>query len=173
MNLTSARIDTPCGSWFAVMEDEDLVILALDAECEKRALARRFPGVDPKPARRNHPVLTAISAYLEGDIGALDRIPVKTAGTAFQEKVWKALRRIPAGKPISYAALAVKIGMPTAVRAVANANAQNPVAIVVPCHRVIAKDGSLCGFGGGLPMKKWLLTHEGWSDESGSRLPGL
>jgi len=74
--------------------------------------------------------------------------------------VWKALRRIPGGKTTSYGALAKKIGEPKAVRAVGLANGANPVGVVVPCHRVIGSDGSLTGYGGGLPRKKWLLAHE-------------
>jgi len=75
--------------------------------------------------------------------------------------VWAALRRIPAGTTTSYGALAAEIGRPAAVRAVGLANGANPVAIVVPCHRVIGADGSLTGYGGGLPRKRWLLAHEG------------
>ena len=75
--------------------------------------------------------------------------------------MWAALRRIPAGTTTSYGALAAEIGRPAAVRAVGLANGANPVAIVVPCHRVIGADGSLTGYGGGLPRKRWLLAHEG------------
>ena len=84
-----------------------------------------------------------------------------TVGTAFQRKVWAALQRIPAGETRSYGQLAAEIGEPDAARAVGLANGQNPIAIVIPCHRVIGADGSLTGFGGGLPRKRWLLTHEG------------
>ena len=163
MTLTEARIDAPCGTWFAVMEGDRLALLSLDERTHEKALARRFPGAKPAPAPKGHPVLAALRDYLAGDLAALDRVEVATGGTPFQEKVWKALRRLPAGKPVSYAALAEKIGAPAAVRAVAGANARNPVAVVVPCHRVIAKDGTLGGYGGGLPMKRWLLEHEGWT----------
>jgi methylated-DNA-[protein]-cysteine S-methyltransferase len=102
-------------------------------------------------------------AYFKGDIAAIDNLPVETAGTPFQTSVWRALRRIRGGKTISYAELARRIGKPRAVRAAGLANGQNPISIVVPCHRVIGSDGSLTGYGGGLPRKKWLLEHEGGS----------
>jgi methylated-DNA-[protein]-cysteine S-methyltransferase len=88
-------------------------------------------------------------------------VPVATVGTEFQLKVWDALQRIPAGQTRSYGQLAAEIGEPDAARAVGLANGANPIAIVIPCHRVIGADGSLTGFGGGLPRKRWLLTHEG------------
>ena len=107
----------------------------------------------------------AISDYFLGDLGAIDSIPVTTGGTSFQRDVWAALRRIEAGATLSYGALARQLGRPKAVRAVALANAANPVAIVVPCHRVIGTDGSLTGYGGGISRKRWLLVHEGVASE--------
>ena len=82
-------------------------------------------------------------------------------GTPFQKRVWEALRTVPAGKTASYAELAVRVGSPAAVRAVGAANGANPVAIVVPCHRIIGSNGTLTGYGGGLERKTWLLRHEG------------
>jgi methylated-DNA-[protein]-cysteine S-methyltransferase len=99
--------------------------------------------------------------YFKGEVGALDAIPVELNGTPFQRSVWHALRRIPGGTTISYAELAKRIGEPTAVRAVGTANGANPVAVIVPCHRVIGSDGRLTGYGGGLDRKQWLLQHEG------------
>lgn len=103
----------------------------------------------------------AISDYFSGDLCAIDSIPVTTGGTSFQREVWAALRTIQAGTTLSYGALARQLGRPKSVRAVASANAANPVAIVVPCHRVIGTDGSLSGYGGGISRKRWLLVHEG------------
>jgi len=100
-------------------------------------------------------------AYFKCDIAAIDGLPVETAGTPFQRSVWRALRRIRRGTTISYAELARWIGKPRAVRAAGLANGQNPISIVVPCHRVIGSNGTLTGYGGGLPRKKWLLEHEG------------
>jgi len=81
-------------------------------------------------------------------------------GTEFQKKTWAMLAQIPFGQTWSYSELADKIAAPTAVRAVGAANGRNPLPIILPCHRVIGRDGSLTGFGGGLPTKKWLLEHE-------------
>ena len=82
-------------------------------------------------------------------------------GTSFQKRVWDALRQVPAGKTATYAEIAVLIGSPAAVRAVGAANGANPVAVVVPCHRIIGSNGTLTGYGGGLKRKEWLLRHEG------------
>jgi len=103
----------------------------------------------------------AISDYFLGDLCAINSIPVTTGGTSFQREVWAALRTIQAGTTLSYGALARQLGRPKSVRAVGLANAANPVAIVVPCHRVIGTDGSLTGYGGGISRKRWLLVHEG------------
>jgi len=103
---------------------------------------------------------TALARYFDGEISALDAIPVACTGTPFQQQVWVALRAIPGGTTLSYGALARRIGAPAAVRAVGLANGRNPIGVVVPCHRVIGSDGSLTGYGGGLPRKRWLLEHE-------------
>ncbi len=103
----------------------------------------------------------ALQAYFAGDLDVLDGIEVETAGTPFQRAVWAALRTVPAGRTLSYGALAAQIGKPSAVRAVGLANGSNPVGVVVPCHRVIGANGALTGYGGGLPRKRWLLQHEG------------
>jgi len=88
-------------------------------------------------------------------------LPLRLNGTPFQQRVWRALTEIPYGETWSYGELAKRIGNPNASRAVGLANGRNPVSIVVPCHRVIGADGSLTGYGGGLPRKQWLLAHEG------------
>ncbi len=88
-------------------------------------------------------------------------LPLAPMGTAFELRVWALLREIPPGRTVSYGDLARKLGDPRAVRAVGRANGQNPLPIVVPCHRVIGADGSLVGFGGGIARKRWLLEHEG------------
>jgi len=112
-------------------------------------------GAAPEDVRR------ALRAYFDGDVAALNRIRWATSGTDFQRSVWAALTEIPPGTTVSYRALAAAIGRPGASRAVGLANGSNPVAIVVPCHRVIGANGGLTGYGGGLRRKKWLLEHEG------------
>ena len=100
-----------------------------------------------------------LAEYLAGDRTVFD-LNLQQPGTAFQQKVWRELTKIPFGSTISYLDLAKKLGDPKAVRAVASANAKNKLWIVVPCHRVIGSDGSLTGYAGGLTVKKWLLKHE-------------
>ena len=100
-----------------------------------------------------------LAAYFAGELMSFD-LPVAMSGTPFQLRVWQALVRIPFGTAISYAELAKRLGKPTAMRAVGAANGRNPLAIIVPCHRVIGADGTLTGYGGGLERKEWLLTHE-------------
>ncbi len=127
-----------------------------------RLLQLHYGDASPMAGReRPSTAFAALAAYFAGDLAAIDRLEVETAGTSFQRRVWAALRTIPPGAPISYAQLAERIDQPRAVRAVGLANGANPVGIVVPCHRVIGSDGSLTGYGGGLERKRWLLAHEG------------
>ncbi len=104
-----------------------------------------------------------LQAYLSGEFASLDALPLNPGGTPFQQQVWFALRSIPPGTVITYGELAKQIGKPTASRAVGMANSLNPIAIVLPCHRVVGANGSLTGYAGGLQRKRWLLHHEGVS----------
>jgi methylated-DNA-[protein]-cysteine S-methyltransferase len=115
------------------------------------------------------PVRDRLRAFFAGNLAAIDAIPVESAGTPFQRKVWAVLRKIPAGKTWTCAELAARAGRPEAVRAAGAANGLNPISVVVPCHRVIGSDGSLTGYGGGLPRKEWLLRHEGASFKAQKR----
>jgi methylated-DNA-[protein]-cysteine S-methyltransferase len=103
-----------------------------------------------------------IRDYFSGDHHAIDSIPVNAGGTPFQQQVWHALRAIPSGTTMTYGALALQLGRPTASRAVGAANGANPIGIVVPCHRVIGANTSLTGYARGLERKTWLLRHEGF-----------
>lgn len=162
--LTLERIATPVGEVLLVT-DADGAVRALDfADYEARMmrlLARHLPGFVLKAGRAPEPVRQAVIAYFDGDLAALDGLAVKTGGTAFQRTVWAALRAIPPGQTRSYGQLAAAIGSPRAVRAAGLANGQNPVAVIVPCHRVIGSNGALTGYAGGLERKLWLLRHEG------------
>ena len=111
-----------------------------------------------------------LGEYFDGHRRDFD-LPLAPDGTAFQHRVWEHLRRIPYGETLSYGALARRIGKPTASRAVGAANGKNPLAIVVPCHRVIGADGTLTGYGGGLPVKEALLALERFVAGTDSRLP--
>jgi methylated-DNA-[protein]-cysteine S-methyltransferase len=162
--LTLDRLQTPIGIALLVT-DEQGVLRAFnwtDYEAAMQAwLKRHYPAARIVEGRAPAPVRGPFEAYFRGDAQALETVPWRASGTAFQLKVWEALCSIPAGETISYATLADRIGRPTAVRAVGLANGANPVAVVVPCHRVIGSDGSLTGYGGGLPRKRWLLALEG------------
>jgi methylated-DNA-[protein]-cysteine S-methyltransferase len=103
---------------------------------------------------------TRIAAYFAGDLATLDTIRVNGGGTDFQVKVWRALRAILPGKTATYGEIAARLGCPSAARAVGLANSLNPIAIVVPCHRVVGVNGKLTGYAGGLDRKRWLLEHE-------------
>jgi O-6-methylguanine DNA methyltransferase len=115
----------------------------------------------PQPERRDGAgVYDELRAYFAGDVGALDRIAVDPRGTPFQLDVWKQLRLIRVGTTISYGELARRVRRPSAQRAVGMANASNPIALIVPCHRVIRTGGALGGYAFGLEYKQWLLAHE-------------
>lgn len=162
--LTLDRVPTPIGTAL-VVTDEAGALRAFDwDDCEARMRAwidRRYPqAVRTEGAS---PLRRTIQAYFAGDLVALAAAPWRGGGTAFQEAVWAALCEIPVGETWSYARLAERIGRPTAVRAVGLANGSNPVALVVPCHRVIGSSGALTGYAGGLERKRWLLAHEGAS----------
>ena len=133
---------------------------------------RRFPGDEIRDVREAGGVRAAFDRYFGGEADALDALPVDPGGTPFQSKVWHALREIAAGRTWSYAQLAERVGSPAAVRAVGAANGANPIPLVLPCHRVIGKNGKLVGYGGGMERKEWLLRHEGVVG-TGSSLPGL
>ena len=160
--LTLDRMETPIGTAL-VVTDQNGVLRAFnwsDYEPEMQSwIARRYARVALSEGRGS--LRPAFAAYFAGDRNALASVAWEGAGTAFQRQVWAALCEIPAGETWSYARLAAHIGRPTAVRAVGLANGSNPVALVVPCHRVIGSDGSLTGYGGGLHRKRWLLRHEG------------
>jgi O-6-methylguanine DNA methyltransferase len=127
---------------------------------EQQYLVRRF-GVAAFEPGRCADAIAALVAYFDGDIHALAALRTEPGGTPFQSRVWRTLCDIPAGQTWSYRELAVSIGEPTAVRAVAAANGRNPIPLIIPCHRVIGSDGRLVGYGGGLERKAWLLRHEG------------
>ncbi|HEY7039889.1 MAG TPA: methylated-DNA--[protein]-cysteine S-methyltransferase [Methylomirabilota bacterium] len=155
------EIASPLGRIVIAARDGRLCAVEFGRAAMARRLARRCPGWPRRRVRDPFGISSSIRAYLAGDLTAVDRIAVDTGGTAFQRRVWRALRAIRVGRTMSYAALARAIGHTAAVRAVGAANGSNPISIVVPCHRLIGGDGSLTGYGGGLWRKRWLLDHEG------------
>jgi methylated-DNA-[protein]-cysteine S-methyltransferase len=149
-----------------IVTDEEHRLRALDwedHEARTQRLLQRHYGTGMirlhEPSRPSA-ASRSVQAYFDGDVDAVNIQPTATNGTDFQRRVWQALRNIPAGQTLSYGALAAQIGRPTAARAVGLANGANPIAIVVPCHRVIGANAALTGFGGGLERKRWLLEHE-------------
>lgn len=157
--VARARLDSPLGPLTAVATRRGLAGLWFDRQAHRPVTA----GVPHDPA---NPVLVrttrALAAYWRGTgKRPLPQVPLDPAGTAFQRAVWRALRAIPAGETRSYGDIARRIGRPAAARAVGAAVGRNPVGILVPCHRVVGKDGSLTGYAGGLSRKQALLAHEG------------
>ncbi len=162
MKLWLDRVSSPIGTVLLVSDGRALRALDFeDHEARMRVLLRRYWGeVALSEERAPENISQSLRDYFEGDLEATGRIAVETGGTDFQRRVWTELRKIPAGETRQYGRLAAAIGAPRASRAVGLANGANPVAIVIPCHRVIGADGSLTGYGGGLSRKAWLLRHE-------------
>lgn len=163
-SLVVDRFPTPIGPMYAVTDQAGRLRAFAWTDHETRGIEQLrqqygshvaiAEGHAPAAVRKN------IDDYFAGDLRAIERIDCATNGTPFQQQVWNALRTIPVGTTWSYGALAVRIGNASAVRAVGLANGANPIAVVLPCHRVIGTDGSLTGYGGGLARKRWLLAHE-------------
>lgn len=174
MTARSIFLDRLASAWGDLLlahDDERLCALEFQDYTPRlqQHLQRHYAVPQPKPLPAA--IAQALQAYLAGVITALDSIPVQAWGTPFQQTVWQTLRRIPAGQTWTYAELARAIGQPTAIRAVAAANARNPVALVIPCHRVIGSDGGLTGYAGGLARKHALLVHEGARDAADPENP--
>jgi AraC family transcriptional regulator of adaptative response/methylated-DNA-[protein]-cysteine methyltransferase len=158
VTIRFAVVASPLGPLLVAATDKGICRLTFDED--ESALRRRFPHAELQPgggamARLIEHVLAAIERPL-----AMRDLPLDVAGTAFQERVWAELRKIPAGETRSYAQIAAAVGQPGAVRAVGTANGANPVAVLVPCHRVVRSDGSLGGYAGGLDRKRRLLEAE-------------
>lgn len=166
MKLYLSRIPSPVGEILLVVDEQERVraLDFADYHARLRRLLREHYGTHelfdaPAPAA----ITEALSRYFMGELTALDNVATATAGTDLQRRVWKALRDIPAGKTVSYGELALTLGFqdPRAAIDIGAANSANPVAIVVPCHRVIGKNGDLKGYAGGVHRKRQLLEHEG------------
>ena len=149
-----AKVDSPIGDILIAGDDEAITMLGRisDPKDEGEWVSVNRFGAIKEAAQQ-------LDAYWAGDLFDFD-LPLAARGTRFQQKVWAALRTIPYGTTASYGDIARRIGSPTASRAVGAANGRNPIAIVVPCHRVIGANGTLTGYAGGLDMKRQLLAHE-------------
>ena len=154
-SIYSTRIPSPLGQLLLTATPRGLSGLWLLGE-------KHCPG--PAPEWQENPAvfataITQLQEYFRGTRQTFD-LPLDASGTAFQQQAWAALQQIPYGATLTYQQQATAMGKPAAVRAVGTANGRNPLSIVVPCHRVIGANGSLTGYGGGLPAKQWLLSHE-------------
>ena len=165
--FTLDRVKTPIGALLIVSDDDGKLRAAEFHDYEDRMhrslrlSTAAQGGYALRKGRTPAIILSHIEAYFAGELDAIDAIEVATDGTPFQQKVWRALRKIKPGKTLTYGALAVRIGEDKAMRAVGAANGANPVSVIVPCHRLIGANGSLIRYGGGIERKRWLLQHEG------------
>jgi O-6-methylguanine DNA methyltransferase len=163
MRLRFEKRESPVSPLLLAADDEGALRVLEFADHESRMhrlLRQHYGNYQLVEGAIPASISRAIDAYFEGDLDALADVPVATGGTAFQQDVWRGLRAIPSAVTISYGELARNVGRPGASRAVGAANGSNPIAIVVPCHRVIGADGTLTGYGGGVDRKRWLLDHE-------------
>lgn len=156
-SLATAEMDSPIGPLRLAAIDDGLRAILFPVQTDIV-----LPAVHGSRAARAHISATqrALEQYFAGQPRAFDALTLAPAGTAFQHQVWRALRRIPFGETRSYRDIAEQIDNPKGVRAVGLANGRNPIPVIVPCHRVIGSNGTLTGFAGGLPTKKWLLEFE-------------
>jgi len=162
--LKETWLDTPLGSMIAIADDKALYLLEF---VERRGLEREIERLRIKTKSAIIPGRTMpidsidkeLQLYFTGNLQQFTT-PILLLGSLFQKLVWEELQKIPYGKTYSYADLAKNIGKQTAYRAVANANGNNQIAIVIPCHRVINTNGGLGGYAGGIDRKKWLIDHE-------------
>lgn len=152
------RMDSPIGELVLTSNGDALTQVIMQSERHGSRLAGHIDTWrhDDKKLAQAHKQL---AAYFAGELREFDLV-LAAEGTAFQHRVWAALREIAYGATASYGEIARRIGQPSASRAVGLANGSNPIPIIVPCHRVIGANGSMTGFGGGIPRKRWLLAHE-------------
>ncbi|WP_312267954.1 methylated-DNA--[protein]-cysteine S-methyltransferase [Pseudescherichia sp.] len=167
LTLLEDKIDTPLGPLWVICDEEyRLRAVEWDEHADRMTLLLnvhyRKPGYRRVASSNPGGLSDKLHDYFAGNLSVIDRLPTETAGTPFQRAVWQALREIPCGQVIHYGQLADMLGRAGAARAVGAANGANPVSIVVPCHRVIGRNGTLTGYAGGVQRKEWLLRHEGY-----------
>jgi methylated-DNA-[protein]-cysteine S-methyltransferase len=161
MTWYSSTVDTPVGPFTILATDDAVLASGWTADVGALApLVHRDLKPRTQPQRRADlgPFTKAVLAYHDGDLAAIDEVPVRQRSGAFLEQAWTTLREV--REPVTYTEFAARAGRPAAVRAAAQACARNAAALFVPCHRVLRLDGTLGGFRWGLPVKRWLLDHE-------------
>ncbi len=172
--LLLETLPSPIGPLTVVCDEAAVLrVISFDGEAEylPKTLLRFVGKYSLKNNRLPTHIREAIEAFFNGDVNAIDGLPVNTGGTIFQRCVWEMLRTIPAGETTTYGELAKRLGKPSAMRAVGLANGANPIPIVLPCHRVIGASGKLTGYGGGLWRKEWLLKHEAEARQQQLQIP--
>ena len=153
MQTVSTAMESPIGRLQLVTRGDTL--------CALEFADQRRGGKDTAAsAKAAAPLVRRLRAYFDGDLQALNGIAVEPEGTAFERRVWRALLQVRPGQTVTYGELARRAGAAGAARAVGGACGRNPIAVVIPCHRVVGADGSLTGYGGGIERKRWLLRHE-------------
>jgi methylated-DNA-[protein]-cysteine S-methyltransferase len=156
--VLATTLSTPVGRLALLVRDDTLVAAGFTDVTDQYA---RLQTEDPLREVNDLGMFSAaLTAYFDGDVRAMDVLPVDQPGGAFRQAAWKVMREVPAGEVITYAELAARAGNPHAVRAAGSACAQNRVAPIVPCHRIVRTGGALGGYYYGLSVKDWLLTHE-------------
>lgn len=157
--LAIATLDTPIGPIRVAAHPGGLARVLFDTQ--KEEVLEEDPNPSDEAKQHLEAALKALKEYFADERQSFDDLTLAPQGTDFQLSVWRALLEIGYGDTCAYRDIATSIGNPKAVRAVGLANGKNPIPVIVPCHRVIGANGTLTGFGGGLPAKKWLLEHEG------------
>lgn len=165
--LLEDKITTPLGPLWVIC-DEQFRLRAVEWEQHSDRMDQllnihyRTGGYIRRPVSNPGGLSEKLGDYFAGDLDVIKSLPTATGGTPFQREVWQTLRTIPCGQVMHYGQLAVQLGRPGAARAVGAANGSNPISIVVPCHRVIGRNGTMTGYAGGVERKEWLLRHEGY-----------
>ncbi|MGN9913252.1 methylated-DNA--[protein]-cysteine S-methyltransferase [Phytohabitans sp. LJ34] len=162
--MNSTTIETPVGPFTILASDAGAVRAAGFTTDVGRLLALVHPALreEPRPRPDLGPVSGAVLSYLDGELAAIDEVPVEQrTGGPYLAHAWEVLREVKPGQPVTYTGFAQLSGRPEAIRAAASACARNAVALFVPCHRVVGTDGTLRGYRWGMNTKKWLLAHEG------------
>lgn len=167
LQLLEDKIPTPVGPLW-ILCDEQFRLRAVEWEEHSDRMEQlldlhyRAEGYQRRASANPGGLSEKLKDYFDGDLGVINDLPGETAGTPFQREVWRVLRTIPCGQVMHYGELAERLGRPGAARAVGAANGSNPISIVVPCHRVIGRNGTMTGYAGGVQRKEWLLRHEGY-----------
>lgn len=167
LTLLEDKIATPLGPLW-ILCDEQFHLRAVEWEQHSDRMEQlldihyRAGGYSRIPTKNPGGLADKLADYFAGNIDVIDTLPTATGGTPFQRDVWQMLRTIPKGQVMHYGQMAEQLGRPGAARAVGAANGSNPISIVVPCHRVIGRNGALTGYAGGVQRKEWLLRHEGY-----------